>query len=148
MEIYEDETQDGPSVDEREEAFQAAVMDWRMQKLQPFSISRRAFFLSWRAALSLQPLSSLLVGDGLGFVEDALRLVWLCLKSDTELEDLRALGFAAMQKSCNAWADAEVKAEELQAVLLTGFKIWNNSSINRHAPDIDPDYASDTPGKS
>lgn len=147
MEIYEDQTDDAPSIDEREEAFQAAVTDWRMKKLEPFSISRRAFFLSWRGALKLPSLSDLLSQDMDAFLEDAIRLLWLCLKPSGELEDLRAMGFSAMQKACDDWANENIEHKDIAQVILTGLKIWNNSAINRHAPEVDPDHSPDLPGK-
>lgn len=148
-EIIEDtEEVQGPPLVEREEAFQSAPGDWRTQKLMPFSVARRALFLAWRGALRLPSLSTMLEVHHDAFLEDAIRLVWLSLVNPEQLEQLRYEGFGAMQAACDVWANGNLEMSDLAPITLTGLKIWNNAGINRHAPDVDPDYAVDAPGKS
>ena len=148
MQLHEDtETDLTPPTAEREEAFQTGAGDWRTQKLMPFSISRRAYFLTWRGTLQLPSLSALLSADAEAFLGDAIRLLWLSLHGEETLEDYRTRGISAMQAACDAWANENLTIGDLPQVILTGLKIWNNASITRHAPDVDPDLTTESPGK-
>jgi hypothetical protein len=149
MQIHEDtETDPSPPTAERESAFQSGAGDWRMQRLMPFSISRRSYFLTWRGTLGLPSLTQLLNADTEAFLGDAIRILFLSLHGEESLEDLRARGIHHMQAACDAWADQHLTMADLAPVILTGLKIWNNASINRHAPDVDPDLTTESPGKS
>ncbi len=147
MQIHEDTDTTADSPHDREEAFQTPQRDWRNKPLHAFSISRRAYFLTWRGTLNLPSLSQLLSSDTEAFLADALRLLFLCLTHDEELEDLRAGGFHEMQRACDAWANESVTIEDLPQIILNGLKIWNGASINRHAAAPDPDHSTEAPGK-
>lgn len=125
---------------EREEAFQVPGVRWDDRALLPFSMARRAYFLSWRAAFGAPPLLVLFQAEADAFLEDALRMVFLCSKSPEELEGLR-YDLRRMQAACDAWADECVKVEDVSAVINAALKLWNGTTITRAVSELNPDAA-------
>jgi len=125
----------------REEAFQAPAPTWQTATLQPFTIARKAYFLSWRTAMGATPMAQLFDVDSHAFLEDAIRLVFLATLTAEELQPLRA-SFPTMQATCDEWANENILTPEQEGdIILLGLRLWNRTTINQHATAPDPDLA-------
>lgn len=122
----------------REEAFQNAKVQWKSRELLPFSMAKKSYFLSWRAAMGAPALITLFQSDALGFLGDALRLVFLCSRTPEELESLR-YDLRKMQAACDEWTDANVAEGEENEIVTAGLRLWNGTSVTQHAVQVDPD---------
>lgn len=126
----------------REEAFQAPAPTWQTAPLHPFTMARKAYYLSWRTAMGSVPMSLLFEAESHAFLEDAIRLVFLASLTAEELQPLRA-SFHTMQATCDDWANTNILTPEQEGeIILLGYQLWNRTSINQHAVAPDPDLRS------
>ena len=126
---------------EREEAFQVPGVRWNDKKLLPFTMARKAFFLSWRTAMGAPSLALCFAGDADAFLADALRLIFLCSQSPEKLEDLR-YDLRKMQAACDAWADEcvpLVDAMTQREIVVAGLRLWNGTTVTQAVAAVDPD---------
>lgn len=136
---------DGDVVDQRElvreEAFQVPSVRWNDEPLLPFTMARKAFFLSWRTAMGSPSLALVFAGDADAFLADALRLIFLCSMKPEKLEGLR-YDLRAMQAACDAWADEVVPvsdgATQLE-IVTAGLRLWNGTTVTQAMVAADPD---------
>jgi hypothetical protein len=146
--VYDDEMgSDQVMADEvRKDAFEVGGVRWRELPLLPFSIARKSYFLAWRTAMGAPPMGLLFAADALGFLGDALRLIFLCSRTPEELERLR-YDLRVMQAACDAWADEVIRPGEELEVVGVGLRLWNGTTVTQHAVQVDPDVATSL-GKS
>lgn len=139
--IYNDDGAGDQAELEREEAFQVPGVKWNDRPLKPFSMARKAFFLSWRTAMGAPSLALVFAGDADAFVSDALRMIFLCSRTPDELEELR-YDLRKMQAACDDWADEVVPNADPDTMLhliTTGLRIWNGTTVTQAMADLDPD---------
>lgn len=111
-----------PHESEREKAFDA-VHEWKGQPLQPFSSGRRREWIRLRG----------LDGKDPSFIDDAVKIVWLCLTPTDELITKRR-NPEAMSAEIWKWADSNIGSNENEAVLELADRILIDSESNRAIP--------------
>ena len=111
-----------PHQQTREEAFDAEHA-WKGKPLQPFSSGRRREWIRLRG----------IEGEDPSFLDDAVKIVWLCLTPTDELivkrRDPKALGAEIWR-----WADENVGPEDNESILALADRLLVESNINRAVP--------------
>jgi hypothetical protein len=106
----------------REEAFDATY-DWKGQPLGPFTSGRRREWIRLRS----------LDGADNSLLDDATKIVWLCLTPTDELIAKRR-NPEAMSAEIWKWADANVGSDENEALLNLADRIVTDSQSTRAVP--------------
>jgi hypothetical protein len=106
----------------REEAFDATY-DWKGQPLGPFTSGRRREWIRLRS----------LDGVDNSLLDDATKIVWLCLTPTDELIAKRR-NPEAMSAEIWKWADASVGDDENEAILDLADKVLTASQSTRAVP--------------
>ena len=106
----------------REEAFDA-IYDWKGQPLGPFTSGRRREWIRLRS----------LDGADNSLLDDATKIVWLCLTPTDDLIAKRR-NPEALSAEIWKWADANVGSDENEAILDLADKVLTASQSTRAVP--------------
>jgi hypothetical protein len=121
--FVDDHTQTAdPIQEQREQAFDAAH-EWKGQPLEPFSSGRRREWIRLRN----------LDGEDPTFLDDAVKIVWLCLQSADDIITKRR-NAQAMSAEIWRWADTNVGNDDNEAILELANQIVTNSRVNQAVP--------------